>query len=222
VVPANGQWRVRDLGSVNGTVLNGRPIKSEVLRDKDEIVIGENVFVFEEKDRDAAQIAAAASHMNLVDSCSFQNRPEIQALVHGMAARVKTVEKAASKVLSGGTVFVREVLAAILAQGHLILAGMPAAAQAGVLRTIAELVGLNFAQIDGWTSFHQECRPAFSRRWTICVSNETGRRARSNRRSSSSRRSRPWNPKACIRCRIRSEITSCSAWNGARFPTARA
>ena len=146
--PANGQWRVRDLGSVNGTVLNGRPIQTEVLRDKDEILIGDNVFVFEDKDRDAAQIAAAASHMNPVDSRSFQNRPEIQALVHGMPARVKAVEKAVTKVLAGGTAFAREILAAIITQGHVVLAGIPAAAQAAVLRTIAELVGLKFAQID--------------------------------------------------------------------------
>ena len=160
--PANGQWRVRDLGSVNGTVLNGRPIQSEVLRDKDEILIGDNVFVFEEKDRDAAQIAAAASHMNLVDSRSFQNRPEIQALVHGMAARVKTVERAVSKVLAGGTEFVREILAAIITQGHVILAGIPAAAQAAVLRTIAELVGLKFAQIDSASAIDPMTDKAFS------------------------------------------------------------
>jgi MoxR-like ATPase len=68
--------------------------------------------------------------------------------VHGLASRVRAVEKAAGKVLAGGTDFARDVLSAVLAQGHVVLAGVPAAAQPAVLRTIAEVIGLNFAQVD--------------------------------------------------------------------------
>src|SRR5262245_12486588 len=59
--PVSDGWRIRDLGSVNGTDLNGRRLNDESLGDKDEVVVGDNVFVFENTAPDAAQIAEAAS-----------------------------------------------------------------------------------------------------------------------------------------------------------------
>jgi pSer/pThr/pTyr-binding forkhead associated (FHA) protein len=47
VQQVNGEWRIRDLCSKNGTEVNGRPITEHTLQDEDEIIIGDNVFVFE-------------------------------------------------------------------------------------------------------------------------------------------------------------------------------
>lgn len=42
-------WRVTDLGSTNGTLLNGRRIGAEPLRDGDELCCGPQRFVFRER-----------------------------------------------------------------------------------------------------------------------------------------------------------------------------
>lgn len=39
-------YTVEDLGSGNGTLLNGQPIVKETLRDQDEIVVGKHTVVF--------------------------------------------------------------------------------------------------------------------------------------------------------------------------------
>src|SRR5262245_66058042 len=61
IYPDGRGWRIRDLGSVNGTDLNGHQLKDEPLVDKDEVIVGDNVFVFENKAVDASRIAEAAS-----------------------------------------------------------------------------------------------------------------------------------------------------------------
>jgi len=45
---ATGKWKVTDLGSTNGTQLNGRPVSSAILRSGDEVTIGTTVFQFTE------------------------------------------------------------------------------------------------------------------------------------------------------------------------------
>ena len=41
---SDGRLELQDLGSVNGTVVNGSPIESAILEDGDELMIGTSVF----------------------------------------------------------------------------------------------------------------------------------------------------------------------------------
>ncbi len=41
-----GAWFLVDLGSTNGTLVNGEPIQEKELKDQDEIRIGQNVVAF--------------------------------------------------------------------------------------------------------------------------------------------------------------------------------
>ena len=43
---AGGAWRLRDLGSTNGTLHNGQPVNEVTLRDGDRIRFGQSEFVF--------------------------------------------------------------------------------------------------------------------------------------------------------------------------------
>jgi hypothetical protein len=45
---ATGRWKLVDLDSTNGTILNGRPVSSAILRSGDEITIGTTVLQFGE------------------------------------------------------------------------------------------------------------------------------------------------------------------------------
>jgi transcriptional regulator with GAF, ATPase, and Fis domain len=46
VVGGAGRFTIRDLGSHNGTLINGLPIEQQQLRDQDQISVGESVLVF--------------------------------------------------------------------------------------------------------------------------------------------------------------------------------
>src|SRR6266496_4371972 len=47
LVPQNGQFTIRDLGSKNGTRVNGVPVGEQLLRDGDHISVGNSVFCFQ-------------------------------------------------------------------------------------------------------------------------------------------------------------------------------
>ena len=49
LVNQSEQFILRDLGSKNGTLVNGVPVTEQVLRDGDQITIGDSVFVFQGK-----------------------------------------------------------------------------------------------------------------------------------------------------------------------------
>ena len=46
---ATGVWKLVDLDSTNGTLLNDRPVKQALLRDRDLITIGITVLEFRER-----------------------------------------------------------------------------------------------------------------------------------------------------------------------------
>jgi pSer/pThr/pTyr-binding forkhead associated (FHA) protein len=43
----DGQFAIRDLGSKNGTLVNGMPVGEQLLHDGDHISIGDSVFIFQ-------------------------------------------------------------------------------------------------------------------------------------------------------------------------------
>src|ERR1051325_1901467 len=47
IFPTETGWSIRDLGSVNGTYVNGTSVTERALSVSDEITIGDAVFVFE-------------------------------------------------------------------------------------------------------------------------------------------------------------------------------
>ena len=138
IAPSNGEWMIRDLGSVNGTQVNGEPISERSLRTGDEIVIGDAIFIFEEPER-AAAVAAAAS---------IPEQPqEVQELIRAMSQRTKIIEREIAKAIVGQVEIVREVLTAVISRGHVLLIGMPGLAKTTLVRTIAEVLDLNFRRI---------------------------------------------------------------------------
>lgn len=147
VYPESGRWWLRDLGSRNGTELNGRKAGDEELSDRDEIVIGDNVFVFEQKDADAAAIAEAASHANAGGENGVQNQPQTQALVHAMSEQLKLIEQEIGKVVLGNECVVRDLLIAMIGGGHVFLVGMPGLAKTSLVRAMADALQLKFTRI---------------------------------------------------------------------------
>ncbi len=148
VYPQEGRWRIQDLGSVNGTLVNGVRLEDGELNIGDEIVIGEEVFGFENTaDEAAAAPAAAPSAPKPPAPSAPVESPEVQAMIRQMSEQTKLIEREIGKAIVGQVQIVRDVLTAIISRGHVLLIGMPGLAKTMLVRTISEVLHLQFRRI---------------------------------------------------------------------------
>ncbi|APR75980.1 GAF modulated sigma54 specific transcriptional regulator, Fis family protein [Minicystis rosea] len=110
VVREGGAFRVEDAGSTNGTVVNGDPISSHVLRDGDVIELGQTLFLYRELEEEAS-----ASARDLDPSAAAPRERGLATLVPELARRLDRLARLAptplSIVLLGETGTGKEVLA---------------------------------------------------------------------------------------------------------------
>jgi transcriptional regulator with GAF, ATPase, and Fis domain len=72
IQPADGAFRIRDLGSNNGTFINGKRVEEAILADGDEIRVGDTIFLYVEKHRGDDQELALPDNGLSVNSCIEQ------------------------------------------------------------------------------------------------------------------------------------------------------
>ena len=142
IVCGDGEWTIRDLESRNGTELNGVRIELGTLNHNDEILVGDNVFIFEYCDRCTAETVAAASRSIPAAPKGLQNEPATQRLVKSMAEKTMRMERETARLLGTQAGTVRDIFTAILAGGHCLLAGFSDSAKAAVLKAIGSLLNL--------------------------------------------------------------------------------
>ncbi len=157
VYPQEGRWRIQDLGSVNGTILNGTRLEDGELTDGDEITIGDEVFMYEDETRgngthdgvaSAAKAVAGAAPAARAATVPVQvDSPEVLALIREMSERTKVIEHEIGKAIVGQLDIVRDMLTAIISRGHVLLIGMPGLAKTTLVRTISEVLHLQFRRI---------------------------------------------------------------------------
>ncbi len=142
VFPKEGRWHIQDLGSVNGTIINGVRLEEGPLSDGDEIVIGEEVFSFEEGNG-----AEPARAENKAPVDVPPDSPEVQAMIRQMSEQTRLIEREIGKAIVGQLGIIRDVLTAIISRGHVLLIGMPGLAKTMLVRTISEVLNLQFRRI---------------------------------------------------------------------------
>ncbi len=157
VYPQNGRWRIQDLGSVNGTILNGSRLEDGELSHGDEIVIGDEVFTFEEDTNGSVAGGhdqappvppeAPAARQKAAPASMPAGSPEVQAMIRQMSERTKQIEREIGKAIVGQLDIIRDVLTAIISRGHVLLIGMPGLAKTTLVRTISEVLDLQFRRI---------------------------------------------------------------------------
>ncbi len=157
---ADGVWVIRDLESANGTEVNGVPIREQPLSDGDLIAVGETQFRFSAEAAapeggTVAEPVAAARPVVVEPSVAPRWRPPAVApateeevrLVADMSRRTAAIRAEVAKVIVGQQRVLEEILMAMIARGHALLVGLPGMAKTLMIRTIADVLDLEFKRI---------------------------------------------------------------------------
>ncbi|HEY2341979.1 MAG TPA: AAA family ATPase, partial [Chthoniobacteraceae bacterium] len=153
VYPKDSRWHIQDLGSVNGTILNGTRVDDGQLTHGDEIVIGDEIFTFEDENGAPADAAGATPEapapvpVHRVSASVPVGSPEVHAIIRQMSAQTKAIEREIGKSIVGQLGIIRDMLTAIISRGHVLLIGMPGLAKTTLVRTIADVLHLQFRRI---------------------------------------------------------------------------
>ena len=130
----DGRWVITDLSSANGTFVNGNPITSTWLDEGDILTIGESQFRLHPTDSPSPGQAAAASDEDL-------------RLVNEMRNRTDRIRAEIGKVIVGQIDVIDQVLMCIIAGGHALLIGLPGMAKTLLVRTIGQVLSLQFKRV---------------------------------------------------------------------------
>ena len=132
-------WRIKDLGSLNGTRVNKQRVQDVELNLGDRIMVGSSIFEygadFNTLNTPAPQEAITPEH------------EAIRELIDQMSIKTKLIEAEISKAIIGQKEIIRELLTAIISNGHVLMIGLPGLAKTLMVRTVAQVLDLDFRRI---------------------------------------------------------------------------
>ncbi len=135
---SQGVWKLADLESANGTVLNGNPVTTAVMKHGDVVCIGDTVFMFKV---DGGAVPAAS----LPGAAAAT--PDDVALVSRMRESMDAIRNEVSKVIIGQEEVLNQILMCIIAGGHALLIGLPGLAKTLTVSTISKVLDMKFKRI---------------------------------------------------------------------------
>ena len=162
----NGTWLIKDLQSSNGTLVNDRPTETATLKNGDTVEIGGSLFTF----RDAAAPIPSLEGEAAPSPSAREGEPAVSrpvpeprpgrirhepppasdkdvALVQQMNARTNDIREEVGKVIVGQRDVLDQILMCMIADGHALLVGLPGMAKTLMVRTIAQVLDLEFKRI---------------------------------------------------------------------------
>ena len=143
---AEGEWRVKDLGSLNGTLVNKELVKDAALKPGDRIMVGDSIFEFQESADAFSDETSEAGSPPPVDVITPEHEA-IRDLIDQMSVKTRLIESEISKAIIGQKEIIRELLTAIVSNGHVLMIGLPGLAKTMMIRTVAEVLDLKFRRI---------------------------------------------------------------------------
>ncbi len=145
---AHGGWRIRDLGSANGTALNGGWIEDSPLAPGDEVAVAELAFRFEDTARTEA---AAPGKTATAPAAPVHAAPDaddrIESIVRSMSEKTRLIKQEIGRAIIGQSEIVDQLLMAIISNGHVLMIGMPGLAKTMLIRTVSEVMELDFRRV---------------------------------------------------------------------------
>ena len=135
---AVGVWRIDDLDSANGTLLNGSPVGTAPLKEGDVVTLGATQFIFRMRESTPvteAQVATPAASADDVE------------VVKQMRQHMESIRNEVSKVIIGQEEVLNQILMCIIAGGHALLIGLPGLAKTLTVSTISKVLDMKFKRI---------------------------------------------------------------------------
>ncbi len=134
IVRGNGQVVLEDLGSHNGTFLNGQPVtEPQALKHRDVIQVGDTVIVFDENEQDSVSLAESAAPQAY----------DFQFLHATMSALLDNVRR----VIRGKDEVIRKVIMALVSDGHVLLEDVPGVGKTFLARALAKSIRADYKRI---------------------------------------------------------------------------
>jgi len=158
-----GSWAVRDLGSRNGTRVNGEKIEGQYsLRPNDKVRVGKTELEFhdgaeEEKpattplkqppaDPKTAKSKTAAHQPASSDKPKEISEEDIKAIQKLKEAR-EVILKEIRKVIIGQEDVVEQMVVALFSRGHCLVMGVPGLAKTLMVHTVSKVLDLEFKRV---------------------------------------------------------------------------
>ncbi len=144
-----GKWRIKDLGSLNGTLVNKEHVKDAELKPGDRFLIGDSIFLYEDSDAtSAAEPAASGNGDEAMPAEELAPEQEaIRDVVERMSVKTKLIEVEIGKAIIGQKEIIRELLTAIISNGHVLMIGLPGLAKTLMIHTLSQVLDLRFRRI---------------------------------------------------------------------------
>ena len=156
----NGQWIFTDLNSTNGSTVNKSAATTVALVDGDVIGVGEVIFQFHASAQPlpsgsvsisakapASAPAAPSAPPPKPAEPEFSAAPDELALVEKMRDYTDRIRTEVGKVIIGQREVLDQILMCILANGHALLIGLPGMAKTLTVKTIAQVLNLEFKRV---------------------------------------------------------------------------
>jgi len=147
IYPDGDAWRIKDLGSLNGTKVNKERIEDVVLNLGDRIMVGSSIFEFEPDGKVETAKSADATPSEARKEELTPEHEAIRDLIDQMSVKTKLIEAEISKAIIGQKEIIRELLTAIISNGHVLMIGLPGLAKTMMIRTVSEVLDLKFRRI---------------------------------------------------------------------------
>jgi MoxR-like ATPase len=150
--PGEEGWVLEDLGSSNGTAVNGQAIGKAVLTDGAQLVLGgQVVLLFIEEPAAEAAAAEPVPQQEVKkgkrELKSHGASEEDLKLVKAMSLRSEKIRDEIAKVIIGQVDIIDQVMMVIIAGGHGLLVGMPGMAKTTLCATIAKVLDMEFKRV---------------------------------------------------------------------------
>ena len=154
----NGTWMLQDLGSTNGTYVNGNKITTVGLKSGDRIKFGVSVSAKIEIEEPKKEVVAPPKPATpppppQKSAIKVDNTPppEMSAddveLIKLLNEKFALAKENLSQVVIGQMDVIELVLTAIFARGHVLLMGVPGLAKTLLIATLSQVLDLKFKRV---------------------------------------------------------------------------
>ncbi len=157
LTPSPQGWVLEDLGSSNGTSVNGETLGKAVLADGMQILLGGQIVLLFVDDATAAvdeAEAEAAPEPEKRDAKKPMQNLKVQGaseedlkLVKAMSLRSDRIRTEVAKIIIGQVDVIDQVMMVIIAGGHGLLVGLPGMAKTTLCSTIAKVLDMEFKRV---------------------------------------------------------------------------